>query len=150
MLFPKLHPLAHPFPTKFPLPFPPKPRLLPLTSSARRQNLPFPGSRRRRIVNKSHYFLTPPQPPLHWSSPYHPSTLSMHAARTYLSQEVVGAVSVVVPDGDLEGAGLEFRAAQRAVVEGLVPAWIKGVADGFGPSLRLLAVTIETRRWRRG
>ena len=57
---------------------------------------------------------------------------------TYLSQEVVGAVSVVVPDGDLERAVLKLNTAQRTVVEGLVPARVESVGDGLGAAFRLL------------
>lgn len=57
-----------------------------------------------------------------------------------LAEELVGAVAVVVPDGDLEHARREVARADGRVHEALVPVRVACIYHGLSAALRLLAV----------
>ena len=62
-----------------------------------------------------------------------------------LSEELVGAVAVVVPHGDLEHLGAEVAPPDREEHKGLVPLRAARVGHGLGPALALLATTTRRR-----
>ena len=81
--------------------------------------------------------------------------------KTYLSEELTGADSVIVPDSELQRSPLQVSLFDR-VVEGLVPRWVNTICECFRPSFtfftenhqichyHLLLVDLTKRLWNLG
>ena len=65
-----------------------------------------------------------------------------------LAEKLVGAVAIIVPNGDFEDTMEEVRGTNSRVYEGLAPDGIASVDHSFGPPLRPLTAAPQFRSRR--